>query len=81
MKYAVQMVSGAMIYIPCFIKIGSGIQKLIWGYTQAYRQYDDLIILILFSQNKENGLKTELSRNPWHYNIFSDVRHERDTCG
>jgi hypothetical protein len=29
MKYAVGMSSGAMIYIPSFIKIGSRIQKLI----------------------------------------------------
>jgi hypothetical protein len=29
MKYAVDMDSNAMIYIPSFIKIGSGIQKLI----------------------------------------------------
>jgi hypothetical protein len=28
MKYAVEMGSVAMIYIPNFIKIGSGIQKL-----------------------------------------------------
>jgi hypothetical protein len=28
MKYAVQMGSNAMIYIPSFIRIGSGIQKL-----------------------------------------------------
>jgi hypothetical protein len=35
MKYAVEMGSGAMIYIPSFIKIGSGIQKLMveGGYT------------------------------------------------
>jgi hypothetical protein len=31
MKYAVGMGSGAMIYIPSFIKIGLGIQKLIGG--------------------------------------------------
>jgi hypothetical protein len=31
MKYAVQMGSGSMIYIPSFIKIGSRIQKLIGG--------------------------------------------------
>jgi hypothetical protein len=31
MKYAVQMASGAIIYIPSFIKTGSGIQKLIGG--------------------------------------------------
>jgi hypothetical protein len=29
MEYTVEMGSGAMIYIPSFIKIGSGIQKLI----------------------------------------------------
>jgi hypothetical protein len=34
MKYAVEMGSGAMIYIPRFIKIGSGIQKLIEWDTQ-----------------------------------------------
>jgi hypothetical protein len=28
MKYAVEMGSGTMIHIPSFIKIGSGIQKL-----------------------------------------------------
>jgi hypothetical protein len=27
MKYAVEMGSGAMIYLPSFIKIGSGFQK------------------------------------------------------
>jgi hypothetical protein len=31
MKYVVEMDSGAMIYIPNFIKIGSGIRKLMWG--------------------------------------------------
>jgi hypothetical protein len=35
MKYAFEMGSGAMIYIPSFIKIGSGIQKLIGGYTDT----------------------------------------------
>jgi hypothetical protein len=31
MKYAIEMGSGAMIYMPSFIKIGSAIQKLIGG--------------------------------------------------
>jgi hypothetical protein len=35
MKYAVEMDSGALIYILSFIKIGSGIQKLIVGDTQT----------------------------------------------
>jgi hypothetical protein len=30
-KYAVEMGSSAMMYIPSFIKIGSGIQKLFGG--------------------------------------------------
>jgi hypothetical protein len=34
MKYVVEMGSGPMMYIPSFIKTGSGIQKLMWrGYT------------------------------------------------
>jgi hypothetical protein len=35
MKYTVEMGSGAMMYIPSFVKIGSGIQKLIGGDTQT----------------------------------------------
>jgi hypothetical protein len=31
MEYAVEMGSGVMMYIPSFIKIGSGIQKLMGG--------------------------------------------------
>jgi hypothetical protein len=38
LKYAVEMASGGMIYIPSFIKIGSGIQKLIGGYTYRHTQ-------------------------------------------
>jgi hypothetical protein len=32
------MGSGAVIYIPSFIKIGSGVQKLIGGYTDTHPQ-------------------------------------------
>jgi hypothetical protein len=35
MQYAVEMGSGAMIYIPSFIQIGSGIQKMMEGYTDT----------------------------------------------
>jgi hypothetical protein len=38
MKYAVEIGSGAMIYIPSFIKIGSAIEKLIGG---IHRQHGD----------------------------------------
>jgi hypothetical protein len=44
MEYVVEIGSGAKI--PSFIKIDSGIQKLIGGYTD-----------ICFVQNKESGLK------------------------
>jgi hypothetical protein len=37
MKYNVELGSGAMIYIPSFIKIGSGIPKLMGG---IHRQAD-----------------------------------------
>jgi hypothetical protein len=33
MNYAVEVGSGAVIYIPSFIKIGSGIQKLLGRYA------------------------------------------------
>jgi hypothetical protein len=56
MKYAVEVVSGAMIYIPSFIKTGSGIQKLLWaGYI--HRQQSEFISLLLFFNNKESRLK------------------------
>jgi hypothetical protein len=51
MNYAVEMGSGAMIYeyIPSFIKIGSGIQKLLGGiHKQTHRQQGDLISPLLF---------------------------------
>jgi hypothetical protein len=51
-KYAVEMGSGAMIYIPSFIKNGSGIQKMKGeGDTQT-------LLSILFLQNKEIRLKS-----------------------
>jgi hypothetical protein len=36
MKYAIEVVSGAMIYIPSFIKIGSSIQNLISSNSQTH---------------------------------------------
>jgi hypothetical protein len=45
MKYVAEMGSGAVIYIPSFIKIGSGIQKLIRG---IHRQHGDRTSLLRF---------------------------------
>jgi hypothetical protein len=58
-KYAVEMDSGAKIYIQNFVKIGSAIQKFIGGDTQTHRQHGDRISLLLFFQNKENRLKAD----------------------
>jgi hypothetical protein len=47
MKCAVEMGSGAMIYVQSFIKIGSGIQKLIGGiHIQTHRQHGYLTSLL-----------------------------------
>jgi hypothetical protein len=46
MKYAVETGSAAMIYKPHFIKIGSGIQKLIRGNSQTHGQGGDCISLL-----------------------------------
>jgi hypothetical protein len=61
MKYAVEMGSGATIFIPCFIKIGSSNQKLIGG-GGLQTQHGDLISLLLFFQNKESKLKMVADR-------------------
>jgi hypothetical protein len=51
------MGSRAVIYIPSFIKIGSGVQKLIeGGYTDTHRQQRDLISLLEFFKAKESRL-------------------------
>jgi hypothetical protein len=53
-NYAVKTGSSAVIYVPSFIKIGSGIQKLIGGDTQTARRF---ISLLLVHKNKASRLK------------------------
>jgi hypothetical protein len=48
MQYAVKMSSGAIMYIPTFIKIDSGIPKWTGVDTQTNRQHGDLISLLIF---------------------------------
>jgi hypothetical protein len=50
MRYAAEM-----RYVPSFIKIGSGIQKLNGG--GGYTEQDDLTSLLLLLLNKESRLK------------------------
>jgi hypothetical protein len=54
------MGSGAVIYVPSFIKIGSGIQKLIGGidihtHTHTHGQQRDLISLLYFFKIRKIG--------------------------
>jgi hypothetical protein len=51
------MGSGALIYVPSFIKNGSGVQKLIRGETQTHThgQQRDLISLFYFFKIRKIG--------------------------
>jgi hypothetical protein len=58
MKNVVEMGSGAMIYIPSFIKIGSAIQKLIGGiqtHIGTNKQHGDPTSLFLFFKIRKIG--------------------------
>jgi hypothetical protein len=52
------MGSGVVIYVPSFVEIGSGIQKLIGG-IHRHREQRDLISLLYFFQNKESRLNVK----------------------
>jgi hypothetical protein len=58
MKYTVDMGSGAMTYIPSFVKIGSAIQELMWGgYIDTQTAWTSHKDTLIFCQNKESILK------------------------
>jgi hypothetical protein len=59
MKYAAEMGSGAMIYMPSFIKVWFRHLNVIrgGGDSQTYREDGDRIMLFSFFQNFENRLK------------------------
>jgi hypothetical protein len=52
------MGSGAVIYVPSFIKIGSGVQKLTGGYTDIHTDSNTNS----FFQNKESRLKIDITK-------------------
>jgi hypothetical protein len=56
------MGSDALIYVPSFIKIGPGVQKLIGGDTQTHThgQHRDLISLLCFFKIRKVRLKMDL---------------------
>jgi hypothetical protein len=46
MNYAIEMGSGAMMYVPRYTKIASAVQKLLvgWGRIYAYGHIDSKVI-------------------------------------
>jgi hypothetical protein len=55
------MGSGAVIYVPGFIKIGSGVQKLIWRiHRHTHTEQRDLISLLYFFKIRKVGYKSNL---------------------
>jgi hypothetical protein len=71
MKYAVEMGSGAMTFIPNFTETDSGILKLAGGYTQTHRDSKVIVkaYLYIFFRNKETRLHIQLFGN--HHNVFT----------
>jgi hypothetical protein len=63
-KYAFEMSSGGMSYMPSFVKIGSGTQKLVGEYTYTQTAWR-LRKHILFFQNKESGQKIDCEDFNW----------------
>jgi hypothetical protein len=67
MKYVIEMSSIVMIYILTFIKIGSGIQKLMQG-RHINMQHDARVSIgVFFFQNKGSRLKMEARKGDIHY--------------
>jgi hypothetical protein len=67
------MGSGAMIYVPSFIKTGSGIQNLIGGiHRHTHRQQRDLISVPYFFQNKQSRLKVTEQMTSFHILSLAD---------
>jgi hypothetical protein len=69
MKYGVEMSSGGMIYIPSFITIGSGIQKLMGG-RHGSRKPIPNFILFFFNIRKvgkkwRKGRKISITPAPY----------------
>jgi hypothetical protein len=73
MKYATEMGSAKMIYIPSSIKIGSAIQTLIRGIHRhaEHRQHTGCISLLSFFKNKDSMLKTEQFRTSKQYHSLT----------
>jgi hypothetical protein len=62
MKYAVEMGTGVMIYIPSFTKIGSAIQKLMGGgHSQTQTAWRWRKPTLIFQNNECRLIKFELS--------------------
>jgi hypothetical protein len=83
MKYAVEMGSSVMIYIPSFIKTRLGNQKLRWGNSQRHRQDNDCMSLLsesrleIYLTTRMNFLRSllkiglKINSTEWNTNIYA----------
>jgi hypothetical protein len=60
MKCAIEMGSGGMLYVPRFIKIGSGIQNLLAGINIQTHSKVISLSMLLFFVNKESRINRGL---------------------
>jgi hypothetical protein len=88
-NYAVEMASDGMIYNESFIKVSSGVQKLLWGihiqtHTDTYGQQGDIISLLLFFQYKGSRLQIFsqnwiflkiIGKAPWTKDAYMDRKY------
>jgi hypothetical protein len=72
------MGSGAMICIPIFIQIVSGIQKSMK--MGLHRQQGDLISLLLFFKNKESWLKCSVQSKETFFKLIFFKKYETINC-
>jgi hypothetical protein len=79
MKYAVEMDSGVMIYIPSFIKIGSGIQRL-RGDTQTHRLMGGIYEVLRWDELRCHDIHTEFHKD-WFRHSKVDMGIHRQTDG
>jgi hypothetical protein len=71
------MGSGALIYVPSFIKIGSVIQKLIRAHRQTHTDNNVISWPALFFQNKGSRLKMDLREIGWSDMDWIDLAQNR----
>jgi hypothetical protein len=64
MNNAVEMGLGSMVYIPSFIEIGLGIQKLIGGFTETLNDYHISLYIHVYIHSRIIYKAIEFTQKP-----------------